>query len=318
MKGRAIGACMFTASLAQAAGPRAPHVVVALGGCDPEMATEVRRIVALELRAVVVAPGTLEAVATRAEITCRGDTAELRVSDDATSKRLERAVSLSAAGLAGRARLLALAVTELVDASWEEAESNPEPRVPPVPSPRPEARAAVRRALRERPSAMIDAEGDARWLAASRTWLLGGGARVTLPLVNALVVRLDAAAETGEVSRSLGDVAVEMFGGSVGLGWMLDGSWVSVLPWIGVGGGYARLVGLPGLGATGHVEQGAWGGPGGGVELALWPHESVHATLGLSAGGALWGVRGYVAGGQEADVLGLWTAVTIGVGFSKR
>jgi hypothetical protein len=306
------------ASSAQASGRPSLHVSVVLRGCDPSTESEVRRIAALELRAVVVAPTNLEEAVTRAEVVCQDDTASLRVSDEVTSKRLERTVSLLAAGPAGRARLIALAVAELVDASWEEAESNPDPRVPPLPASRPEARSAVRRALRARPAAMIDADGEARWLAASRTWLAGGGGRVTLPLVDALVVRLDATAETGQVSRSLGDVAVEMFGGSASLGWMLDASWVSVLPWIGVGAGYARLVGLPGPGAIGRVQQGAWGGPEGGVELALWPHESVHATLGWVAGGALLGVRGDVAGEQEADVLGLWTAVTIGVGFSKR
>jgi hypothetical protein len=305
-------------SSASAGGARPPHVVVALSGCDPAMAGEVRRITALELRADVIAPAEVEDAVTRAEVVCGADLVELRVSDEATSKRLERAVSLSAAVPAARARLIALAVAELVAASWEESESNPEPRVPPLPPPRPESRAAVRRALRERPSAVIDAEANARWLAASAAWLVGGGMRVTFPLLGGLVLRVDAQADDGQVSRTLGDVALAMFGGSVGLGWALDGSSVSVIPWVGMDGGYARLVGLPGPGATGHVEQGGWTGPDVGVDLVFFARETVHATIGFAAAAAVVGVRGSVAGDRGADVLGLSATLTIGVGFSKR
>jgi hypothetical protein len=135
----AIAVCAFLISLrgsgAYAQPSRSPHVVLNLNGCDPALANEVRRIASVELRAVVVEPTEAEGAVTHAVVACRGGEAELQVSDAATSKQLQRIVSLSDATSPARARLLALAIAELVAASWEELESNPQPKVAAVPPP---------------------------------------------------------------------------------------------------------------------------------------------------------------------------------------
>src|SRR4029077_7676204 len=81
-----------------------------------------------------------------------GDSASLRVLDPTTGKSVERSVALAQAAPTARARLLALAIAELVAASWSELESNPQPKAPPAEPLAPvEAREAARRVVEPRP-----------------------------------------------------------------------------------------------------------------------------------------------------------------------
>jgi hypothetical protein len=319
---RSIAVCALLISLrasgAHAQPSRSPHVVLNLGGCDPALASEVRRIASVELRAVVVEPTQADGAVTHAVVTCREGGAELQVSDAATSKQLQRIVSLSDATPLARARLLALAIAELVAASWEELESNPEPKVAAVPPPTARMRALVRRNIERSPRIVADAVGEARLLAAGRVWLFGGGVRASVRLGDVVALRIDALADLGQALRSPGRVSLEVFGGAVALGWGVDWDWLYILPWTGVRGGYAHLLGVPALGSTGHLQAGPWLGPDVGLEFVIWPHGAVHATVGLSAGAALLGVRGQVEGGDNVDVLGAWSAIALGIGFSKR
>jgi hypothetical protein len=249
---------------------------------------------------------------------CREGEAELQVWDAATSKQLQRIVSLYDATSLARARLLALAIAELVAASWEELESNPQPKVAAIPPPPVGMRALVRHHIERSPRIVADAVGEARLLAAHRVWLFGGGVRASVRLGDAVALRIDALADLGEASRSPGRVSLKVFGGAVALAWGVDWDWLYILPWTGVRGGYAHLEGVPAVGATGHVQDGPWLGPVVGLEFVIGPHGAVHATVALSAGAGLLGVRGQVDGGDNVDVLGAWSAVTLGIGFSKR
>ncbi len=57
---------------------------------------------------------------------------EIRVDDPVTGKTLQRFVDLSLSENKTHSRLLALAIVELVSASWLEAVANPTPKVPPL------------------------------------------------------------------------------------------------------------------------------------------------------------------------------------------
>src|SRR4029079_18035478 len=98
-------------------------------GLDASLAVEAQRLAASELRATLVDPAP-DGTVTEVKATCRGALAALEVIDPTTGKSLERTVARTAAAPNGRARLLALAVAELVVASWSELQTNPEPRAP--------------------------------------------------------------------------------------------------------------------------------------------------------------------------------------------
>jgi hypothetical protein len=294
-----------------------PELSMDLRECDAAFADEVRRIAGIELHATVVGPESSRNVVTVTSVRCRGSQADLWVSDAATSKVSLRTVSLKRTSPRARARLIALAMAELVSSSWEEIETNPEPKVPAAVPPRPEVRAAVSRAI-ARPSRVdLDVLGDARVFAGGAL-LLGGKVEGTVRLVESLVLRVDAGAATGSQSRSLGDVQAQMVHGSLGLGGALDLGAVRAVPWAALCLGQARLSGDARSGATGLVESGVWAGPGAGVDLEFLPGAPVHASLGISGGGTFLGVRGNVAGESSVAVSGAWGALGLGFGISRH
>ena len=116
---------------------------------------------------------------TQVTATCRGTVAALEVMDPTTGKSLARTVALTEAAPSGRGRLLALAVAELVVASWSELESNPQPRAPSATPLAPyAAREAARAAVADR-SLELAAAFDVHLLA-SGDLLFGGGARAAV------------------------------------------------------------------------------------------------------------------------------------------
>jgi hypothetical protein len=296
----------------------APRVTLDLTGCDLAFAGEVRRIAGVELRAMVVEPDESHGAVTRTIVTCRDTVADLWVSDPVTAKLVLRTVSLAETSPRARARLIALAIAELVSASWEEVESNPEPRVPPATPTPPEERAIVRRALERPQRVAVDALGDARALLGSGVLLLGGAIRAAVRLGPPLTLRLQACTDVGSASTSLGDVAIQITHGSAGLGWAFDLGALDALLWAGALVGYARLAGEPNPSATGHVQSGPWAGPEAGIDILFWPREVAHLVLGLSGGAALLGVRGDVQGGESVGASGAWGALTLGVGISRH
>ncbi len=93
-----------------------------------------RRITTVELDARLVDEG--ETDTTRVEASCAGSLVLIEATDPITGKSLSRLVNLAAEMEAARPRLLAIAITELVSASWTELASNPKPTVPPRRRPR--------------------------------------------------------------------------------------------------------------------------------------------------------------------------------------
>jgi hypothetical protein len=301
-------------------------VSLALRDCDAAFADEVRRLAGIELHATVVDPTTLGSprrgesgahVVTETSVTCHGSVADLWVADAATSKVSLRTVSLAETSPRARARLIALAMAELVSSSWEEVETNPEPKVPASVPPPPEAHAAVSRAIR-RPSRLdLDVLADGRAFAGGAL-LFGGKLLSTIRISGRFVLRLDAGAGVGSRSRSLGDVDTQAMLGSLGAGAAFDFGVMRAVPWAAFYAGYARISGDAHAEATGYVEAGPWLGPGAGVDFELWPDALVHASLGISGGGTLLGLRGEVAGEDAVSLTGAWGAVSVGIGISKR
>jgi hypothetical protein len=295
-----------------------PRVSVALTGCDPSLTAEVQRIAAVELRAVIVSDTDPQAPLARATVKCHDEVADLSVSDAATGKVVSRSISLASAS---PGRLLALAVAELVAASWEEIKSQPPPRVPPlVPAPE-EARAAVLHVLEQRrqgseqdmPIVTVEVAANARGFFDTRTVLFGGEVRAGIRLVPEVFLLVAAGAGAGTVRRSSGDVDVSSVDGSLGVGWARE----SLRVWAGGVGGYARIQGQGQGRFHGAVVSGPWAGPELGADVVLWPHALLHATLGAALGVTLQGVEGDVQGDSNVAVQGAWASLRLGIGVFK-
>jgi hypothetical protein len=129
-----------------------PRVALVLEPCVNAPAAEVRRLLAIDLPNLLVDGNGEPGETTLATITCDGTLTLLRVDDPLTKKALTRFIDLRAALPAARARLLALATSELIFASWTELVTNPEPAVPAAGPPvSPEAREEVAALVEERP-----------------------------------------------------------------------------------------------------------------------------------------------------------------------
>jgi hypothetical protein len=302
-------------------------VAVELRHCERSLEVEVRRIAGVELRTTIVENTQATDAVDRVVATCRELVVDLLLVDAAGRIRLERTVALSDAAPSARARLVALAVAELVVARRQELETEsapkaPEPpeqaRQPQEPPLRPSPPEKVRPALGQA-RAMAEAIGVVRAFPGSDIWLVGPGARGVFTLAQPFVLTLDLTAEWGKPSRQSGQVAVQAIGGALGVGWAIERNWLLLTPWVGARSGVVRLTGEPHLGTTlvGGRQSGPWLGPEMGLAAIFFPRAAVHATVALSAGAMLLGVRGTVAGDDDVAAQGPWAALVVGLGLAK-
>lgn len=285
---------------------------IAVVGCDDALAREAQRIAAIELRAALV-DATPDQVTTNVTATCAEESANLRVADPTTGKSVERSVALAQAVPTARARLLALAIAELVAASWSELESNPQPKAPPVaPLASVEARQAARAVIAPMPievGAVVDVH-----LLASRDLIMGGGARGDLWISPRFFLRVDTLIHHAELSRAAGTIAVTMPSVSGAIGASFGGRALRPSLSLGVRGGYAWMSGVAagGVATTGSRQQGAWAGPELALGLAVWPHARVHPVLSFSGGAHIVGVRGTVDDGRDVMATAVWAGFSVG------
>ena len=306
---------MRAANAEGAPGVERPRVAINVVGCDAALAREAQRIAAIELRATLV-DSAPDGTVTRVTATCLSVVAALEVVDPTTGKSLGRTVALTETAPSGRARLLALAVAELVAASWSELQSNPQPRAPTATPLAPyAAREAARAAVADRSLALELAAAFDVHVLASGDVLFGGGARAAVWMSPLLLARFDAVADYAEVGRGTGRVAVLMPSVSAALG---VSRWIgaSLRPAISIGlrGGYVRMNGIAdGTTATAAHQQGVWLGPEVTLQVSAWERARVHPIVGVSAGAHLLGVRGTVNDGRDVEAVGMWAGVSAAV-----
>jgi hypothetical protein len=276
------------------------------------LAREAQRIAAIELRAALVERAQ-DPATTQVETTCTADAARIRVVDPTTGKSLERSVVLSETAPSARPRLLALAIAELVSASWYELERNPEPKAPPaLQLAPPPAREAARRAITRLPvesAAVVDTS-----LLASGDWVVGGGVRSEIWIARGIFLRFDGLAHYADLERPSGTVALTMASASAAVGASFGAAWIQPRVSLGVRGGFAWMSGVGESSATtGYHQEGPWSGPELSLETAAWPRAHVHPVLSLSMGAHVLGVRGTVNEGRDILVTGLWGGLSLSV-----
>ncbi|MEM9190843.1 MAG: hypothetical protein AAGF12_16785 [Myxococcota bacterium] len=215
--------CAPTAHAQDEPGRRRLPLRLELTTCRSVPAPEVRRIVAIELRGRLATPDTPAARTTRAAVSCDDDV-QITVDDPITGKRLLRSIALSESDGEVRARILALAIVELVSASWAELVANPEPQVEPtrVAPVEPAIVETATEVALEREDRTFQARGyvalraAGAWFPTQKLWLFGPGLRVGVRLLEGFTVFAEARFDFGGRTLDFGDVRVERYGGAVG------------------------------------------------------------------------------------------------------
>ena len=291
------------------------------------------QLVALELDAHVVTPDRAGEQTTRVEVACAGAEVQLKVSDRLTGKLLTRTMTLGDRDAQVGARLIAIAVAELVLTSWMEltlpgaSAAPPADGAPAAPELR---RAAQERAQRHFPrpagTGYVLAVGQAlgpfdgvgvAWGGGLRFGWTAGGAPVDDDVsIWRPGVDLELTAARNEASRGLGTVDVSMWSAAlrVSLRRARGRSWFDV----GAGGraGVARLAGMPDDVTTtrGATLAGTWAGPIAyvGVGRRFW---RLAVAAGVEGGTVLRAVSGLVDDGPSISVAGRWLSGTLAIGW---
>jgi len=301
--------------------PEQLAVSLRIDKCVDVDAREVHRLFRIELgTSVPDAVQTDDADATQVQVLCDGELVSLRVQDPLTGKSLARRIAL---GDKGRERLLALAVMELLVASWIELEATPDPKVKPADKrgKGKASRSARRIAKRRLPPT------NGRWR--TTTSVLGalsvespglhggGGVRIELDAPSGYGWGADIIVQRTTHKLDLGDVTVSSVGG--GLSVHAHRAWKSLRlrGALGARVGAASMSGEPTQpGVDGGSFTGRFAGPFArftvGVEVAR------HITVQASAepGYHLLPVRGTVDGAETTEVEGFWLAGTVALGVS--
>ena len=268
-------------------------VALAIEGC--ETANEIRDLVSLELGE----PLAEDARATRAIVTCRADEAALRVDAPANGKSLSRTLDLAAAMPKARARLVALALVELISASWTEVEAPaPAPLVP----------------RDDSASLRVVAHGGGSAFSGGTGLLGGGGVRVAgdRALLGWLV---DLQARHGRTGVTLGEVSTDVLDIAAALAIHHTWSRTQLAFAAGLRGGTARLAGAPEM-TTVRADHfwAPWLGALalGRATLTLAPRWCVE--LAVEGGRVIVPIGGLVNDRREVAIDGGWLSVELGVG----
>ena len=312
-----------------------PPIQLELHPCVPVDAAAVRQVLAIELGAQVTAAAAAPDGVTRVRVDCADAQVWLQVDDPLTGKSLLRRIDFYAVDPRARSRLIGLAVTELVSASWTELLANPRPQgVPPAPEVPPAVRraalAAVQRTARGRGARTLasgprlSAVAAVSGLFSGAGVLAGGGVRLGLGHRRHLGWAVDLLTQHGSAGTPLGRVAIDTV--SSGGVLLFQRSFPRAV--LHAGGGFrlgvGSLRGQPAAADTGNLLAtgratggsvlGLWGGPtlavGAGVRV-----RRLVAEAAIEGGYTAFAVRGTVDEATAVDLAGPWLGVQVGLGF---
>jgi hypothetical protein len=309
-----------------------PPIELDVKPCPDVDAAELRRIATIELGAEEVDNRGEDSGTTHVEVVCTDHVAEIRVLDPLTRKSLARTISLEGVAAPARSRLLALAVAELVDASWVELETNPEPVASPqVPAVQPAARVEAREAVRKRlstppppvsqrmpPMWRVSALASLRWMSDNPSILPGAGVDVGVDVYRSLSLDLDLLVEHARTGYALGDVTTDLASVGAALGLRYELARFTLHTGAGLRVGVAHLQGQPSSGAvaSGHDVTGPWAGPllNCGARYT-WP-PGLTVELSAEGGYVVLPVRGSVTGASDIAADGALVGARLSAGWA--
>lgn len=304
-----------------------PLVVLEVEPCLPVDPVQVRHLVAIELGAQLLdtdpSPPTEARGLIRARVGCRDALVELHVDDGVTGKELVRAVDLARQDPAVHPRLIAVALAELVFASWAELLVTPRPAVQPAtPPPPPATRAASSdRVARKLPPALPDtgihgsAIGSLLFLFSGAPVLAGGGLRLGGDHRRHVSWDFDFSALHGVSSTALGKVTTDLLSSRATLMGHYRLPHLLLRGGAGLRMGAARMSGSPidPMQVEARSVWALWGGPLVGLGLSA-AAARLRIDLSFEAGYVLWPVAARVSGVRQVALEDAWFGLTLGLG----
>jgi hypothetical protein len=261
---------------------------------------------------------------TRLSVTCEAEVATLEVSDPVTGKSLRRRIDLASVPAAARARLVALAIVELVSASWYELLSDAEPVAPRVDATASEpTRRAAAEAVRRR---ALPAPARAFRLGISGAGRFGGRPAFVSPglvvfgehdLWGGLAAGLDLWGERATVGTSLGDVQISTLSAGLFVLARADLGAIAVEGGPGARLGVAWLEGLPSQNAgRGDSLVAPVAGAIVVARVLATVTPGLVVALGAEGGWTTRSVGALVGGVREVSLEGPWAGLSLGFGIS--
>lgn len=292
-----------------------PLLGVDVTDCASIDAEEVRVIVALELGARTLPSAALPDHATRAHAQCSAQRIDIEVVDHLTRKTVKRAIALDHVHETARTRVLAIAIAELVSASWFELQHTPAAKRNSEPSADAERTAALR-AMEARSPQWSFSLGLGPTLrlsldAPERTW--GGSLQLVAQSPSSPVLFFDVGGVYAASEFALGSTSTTAFSlGGAGL-LSAQGETLGVLGGVGARAGWAQLYGSTNDRSL--ARNGSVGGPWLGPMLIGGPSLRINRSGSLfligELGYALVTVHGRVDGANALGLAALWGGLTL-------
>ena len=295
-------------------------VAVTMGTCPTLREVELRRRLAIELPGLVQGPTAALTTSVSVTVDCSRSAVKLSLADAITGKSLVRLFDLRQVVPEVRTSIVAIAIAELVIASWSELETNPTPRVPPM-RPTPPAPESVTRALaavRERGTGLLDRQLRLEAVASTQVFfagaLWGGGLRLGSDSWRVLGWSVDVLAHHRSTPTTLGDVAVDSVTAAAHVLAHKRWSRISLRGGCGLRVGATILSGRGNGGVHGDHVVWAAGGPVLSFSLGLVVVRLLTLELGAEGGYWLFPAGGLVNGRREVAVEGPFVGAQLGLG----
>lgn len=296
-------------------------VKLRLNPCTETDAPNVSRLLGIELGALAGAH-PIPDVEIVVEVACRDELTVVRVFDPVTDKTLERVLRLRRAAPQARSRLLALAIVELLVASWAELAAAPQATPAPTAATTParEAAQAIAAERLQAPSARVSMllEGGGTNFFTPVGLTGGGGLRVIVDLPGRLGAAVGLRMDRAVATRDLGSVTFESLSlAPVALARAALGP-ITARGGVGARVGLGRMTGDardPERTTVGSFSA-AWAGPmvTSGLGARFWRRLTVE--LAIEAGYVALPLGARVAHVRDVTVEGPWLGAALGLGWA--
>jgi hypothetical protein len=302
--------------------PSGPPVRLSTAACDDLPWDKIRHLIEIELGASLVESARApDPNTTQVMVDCTGAATRLRVDEPVTGKALERRLALDKTPERARPRLVALAITELVFASWMELSAEPKEEVPTVGATasaetREQVLAAVRgRMQRQARQWRLSALGASRTIRGEQ-FSFGGGLLLQLALPGWASFTADVVGDRGRVDLTGGQANIDTL--SVGLGAYWGREFAPTRLDLGIGGRVAMtaIKGQPDPGGSlrGETLAAPWGGPFASARFGVAMGRA-WGSLGVEGGWVVLPITGRVAGRPEVQIDRFWVTLALGLGW---
>jgi hypothetical protein len=291
--------------------------------CTGANRDNVRRVFLIELRTSIPEARLGDASqGAKIQVRCSGPLTVLEISDQVTGKSVTRRIDLSHTPVQGRDRLLALAVMELLVASWAELRTTPKPVVPPVDrraaaATRRTASVLARRGLVETSPWTTTASVLVGLVRESYGLASGGGLRVMREHRSGYGWAVDLAARTASEDVAIGTVAVRTVSAAASAMARRRARDFDLRAALGVRLGLVMMSGTPDNQAMAEGGQviGLAAGPMIGFGAGVRPYQQLTIDLSIESGVHVLPVRGLVDDTRAVDVEGPWVITRLAVGW---